>query len=170
MKRMITQELIDKIEALFGNIIASADQITIMSKLHLLDVADLEISDLGALFPTAENGKFLRWSNGVLENSDIPEISPSVEVIQFTEDDWDDEENIYKKEIPNLSENKIYSILIIADPIHTGVSFAIDSPKLISIANISTNLNTFIQGHMDFHTDITFQIINGCVFEVMLEL
>ena len=70
MKRMITQELIDKIIAFFGNIDIGSAQITI-HKLHLQDVSDLLVSDLGSLFPTPSNDKLLAWDNGVLKNVNL---------------------------------------------------------------------------------------------------
>ena len=69
MKRMITQELINKVNAVLETI----DSGTLApNKIQLDSVADLEISDLGALFPTPANGKFLVWDDGVLENADVP--------------------------------------------------------------------------------------------------
>lgn len=69
MKRMITQELINKVKDLLDSI---SSGVFAPNKISLDSVEDLEISDLGALFPTAENGKFLVWNNGVLKNVDFP--------------------------------------------------------------------------------------------------
>ena len=68
MKRMISQKLINNLIDLLNNI---SSGVFAPNKISLDSVADLEISDLGALFPTPTNGKFLAWNNGVLANVEV---------------------------------------------------------------------------------------------------
>ena len=73
MKRMIDDKLIKQVSELLDEMCDSdANPTTFRNGIHLENVQDLTISDLGALFPQASTGKFLKWgSTGVLENAEV---------------------------------------------------------------------------------------------------
>ena len=103
MKRMITQELINLVEAMvksgtIGDLIAQ--------KVHLQNLDDLTYSDYGALFPTPSDDKLLAWDGGVLKNVDVIK-GYDVDSIDFSVSDFGGTGQLPAESETSLSEETI---------------------------------------------------------------
>ena len=142
----------------------------------LLTICDMDEAEL---FPFSNNaGKVLvvNEDEDGLEAVDREIIPDEVITIQFTEDDYDSEEEVYSKEI-NFLSNKIYNIIPINNPVHTDTAYILYSPQVLSAVNlVKTTLTIDSFSGISYEPEERFisfsrinsshtfaQLVNGCL-------
>lgn len=104
----------------------------------------------------------------------------TIQVIEFSEDDWDEENEQYVKEIPNLKNNVLYKIIPLPNAQHQtqqGQSmYEIQSPKLYGfVQGSNSRIDGFSSGYAKFllynmDDGPIIKVGEGILFEVITEL